>query len=485
MSDTTVTATPTKATETTGTEAQTSNTEDTVTIVKTSRRNTISVIVPVHNQENNMLRVVHGYLKQSLMPTYLVFVLDRCTDSSKQILELFTDEFAGLGTTLVILETDPNQSGFGAGRTRDHGVEWVLSNTETGCFVFTDGDCIPHPLLVEKHKAAQFIPTELEGHESNDAVVVCGARFDRMPDNSLVPDPRLVSCYNTDMVFLDGFNRYVFNPIVVENSWACWSCNMSLNYSAVLLTRKINKKLTGLERVFCSVFDGNWGGEDGFVALTLFRTGNHVVMMNPLIYVTHIWHERTRENNSHLYLVDAMDQSLRTLLARDLPELNANATIFNGLVLPPTRNYYDLNGIRSIEFSELPMQGEELLERFSPANSVLRNGAAWFLARTFIHLPTLYTPSKINDEEGKKEYKELADFLDVLKYTPIVIANIKVMKRELTEFDWARIRANQKKAQMLGTPEVNAETGSGSDTVDADTAESESVDVPVTEETQS
>jgi glycosyltransferase involved in cell wall biosynthesis len=473
MSDTTTNA----ATETSTTQETALDTQDTVTVVKSARRNTTAVIVPVHNQEKNMLAVVHGYLKQSLMPTYLVFVLDRCTDSSKQILEVFTEEFAGLGTTLVILETDPNITGFGAGRTRDHGVDWVLANTETGCFVFTDGDCIPHPLLVEKHKAAQFIPTELEGHESNNAVVVCGARFDRMPDNSLVPDPRLVSCYNSDMVFLHGFNRYVLNPVVVENSWACWSCNMSLNYSAVLLTRKVNKQLTGIERVFCSVFDGNWGGEDGFVALTLFRTGNHVVMLNPLIYVTHIWHERTRENNSHLYLVEAMDQSLRTVLARDLPAMNTNATIFHGLVLPTAHNYYDLAGIRGIESCELPMQAEELLDRFNPPNSVLRNSGAWFLARTYIHLPTAYTPSKLSDEEGKKAYKELADFIDLLKYTPITIANLKVMQQPLTDFDWARIRANQLKAQMLGTTQTSNSTDTDTES-DADTTQ-------VTEETQS
>jgi hypothetical protein len=54
------------------------------------------------------------------------------------------------------------------------------------------------------------------------------------------------------------------------------------------------------------VFDGQWGGEDGFVGLTVAITGGSVIMMSNRSSVCHLWHDRKHTENNHLALVDTM-----------------------------------------------------------------------------------------------------------------------------------------------------------------------------------
>ena len=80
------------------------------------------VIIPSHNQSKNIERIVSGYENQTLKPDLVLFVLDRCSDNSLEILENINTE---LNLKWLVKETGEN---FSAGLTRDFGVEWVLEN---------------------------------------------------------------------------------------------------------------------------------------------------------------------------------------------------------------------------------------------------------------------------------------------------------------------------------------------------------------------
>lgn len=368
----------------------------------------IGVVIPVHNQAKNIPQVVAGYLAQSKMPSTIVFVLDRCSDNSKSILSSYATDFLNHGCELVIL-SKPYSHGFSAGMTRDFGINYLLNNTNTDVFVFTDGDCIPHPRLVERHLQVCFAFGDTPG-------VSCGARSDMQEDGTLTPDPRLVNEYNRDLVFRVGYSRYVVNPEVVEKSWACWSCNMAMNLAGLKLCLEINRLLTGVARVFNVHFDGKWGGEDGFIALNIFRCGGHVVMLDPLVDVRHIWHPRGHTNDSHLYVVDAMDKRLRALFFWGTYDNSKNTSVFRGLRIPDFNSYWNVDQLRCITSYAVPSYIDRLLQITALKDGIKGIASAWFLSRSVEHASQFVEPpSSLSDAEGQELFDQICEALDVFR----------------------------------------------------------------------
>ena len=55
------------------------------------RSSMITTITIIHNQESNLDRILQAYADQSQQPEIYVFVLDRCTDKSKEKVEKFVE----------------------------------------------------------------------------------------------------------------------------------------------------------------------------------------------------------------------------------------------------------------------------------------------------------------------------------------------------------------------------------------------------------
>jgi hypothetical protein len=305
------------------------------------------VIIPIHNQAKNLYPVLTAYVKQTIAPKAIVLVCDRCADESAQIAATFIAAFKTIGCDLHVTDTaDSSMHGFGAGRTRDVGIHYALANNLNGPFLFSDGDCIPSPSLVERH-ALQLAVEQPR--------ITCGLRYETLPEGQtpdfpllgwktlgldVQDDLRLNASWCKHLVFGSCFDRLVLNPLVFERSWICWSCNLGMNLAAIDVCRRVNGILDGDEnRVFNSSFDGRWGGEDGFVGLTMFRTGNEVVALDRKSYVTHIWHKRNHTNQEHLLQVTRKDMQLA---ARCVDQtLTADATVLTGL-RRLTENAFDL-----------------------------------------------------------------------------------------------------------------------------------------------
>ena len=105
----------------------------------------ICVIIPSHNQEKHILDIIKGYEEQHIKPNVVLFVLDRCSDNSKNILDNIISNL-----NIRYIEKDFGDN-FSAGMTRDFGVDYIQHNYNYEMIVFTDGDCVPSKNLIREH----------------------------------------------------------------------------------------------------------------------------------------------------------------------------------------------------------------------------------------------------------------------------------------------------------------------------------------------
>lgn len=236
------------------------------------------VIIPSHNQSKHIENIIKAYEKQTLSPDLLIFVLDRCEDDSEDILKNVKSE---LNIEYVIKSEGVN---FDAGHTRDYGLKHALSRYDNFNVIFTDGDCIPSEVLVEKH---------VENLNNEYVTVSVGPRELGTPEGDFLPDPRTHNDKIADGSFTDINGRVVIN----RKYWdITYSCNLAMNYRAVKELMFVNLELTGESRLFNSEFDGKWGGEDNFVGMVTYTIGGLILLTSKDACVYHQWHESKMNN---------------------------------------------------------------------------------------------------------------------------------------------------------------------------------------------
>lgn len=170
-------------------------------------------------------------------------------------------------------------SGFGAGWCRDVGIKYAMQHLKQDRFVFIDGDCIPAPCSVQAL-----------GATSGDIVI--GSRFDVSEDGT-----RITPCRTSNSGPIDVSDELCLSHSVLL------SCAFSA--SSVVLQQVIDMHSTwlGEARVFPSVFDGTWGGEDSALASAAYLLGCTFVQLEPeACRVYHQYHDRT-----HTYTVDGLN----------------------------------------------------------------------------------------------------------------------------------------------------------------------------------
>lgn len=288
-------------------------------------------ITSMRNQEQNAKRIAEGYVSCVSKPDLCVFVLDRTTDNTQAVLE---SVFHGTDVKFTILKAPWDDSTFAAGRPRDWAIDQVRSYLmpSVECFVFLDGDCIPSPRLFAEHERI---------HDSiyPYPCLVNGSRKDEESHlGKVLPDPRqanpCVMSPGVDTVICAPENLYVDQTSCIP---ACWGCNISLNNAAVDTARILNKMLfNDTDRAFASCFDGNWGGEDPFLAATLFRVGALIVTADPKrSWVLHTWHDGAHRNNKHASVLNSGLRRLRLLLSRLLVRTEGTMFLSTGQAQSP------------------------------------------------------------------------------------------------------------------------------------------------------
>ena len=229
-----------------------------------------SVITLIHNQAKNLPIVLRAYEEQSVQPSEYIFVLDRCSDESEEILLRFSKN-----NPAKIIKNE-NGSNFLAGYCRDLG----LSVTE-GDVLFLDGDCAPGKDVFNQASLTM---------SSEEPVISIIKRINQKEDgDGYDPDARESTPWYKGWIFND-LTTVVEHKELSRLRMLTWSCSFFLNRLAINKIKEINKELGLGARLFPAIFDGKWGGEDDHIGHVAMFTDMRIVAISSKHYVTHIWH---------------------------------------------------------------------------------------------------------------------------------------------------------------------------------------------------
>ena len=253
----------------------------------------ICVVVPSHNQGQYISRIIRGYESQTVVPDLLLFVLDRSTDDSENIIR---NTRTNLNVRYINKISGNN---FSAGMTRDYGVTYIESYfPEYKTIIFTDGDCIPNENVVSLH----FKNTQ----QHNTSIVSCGYRINETEQGEWEKDKRFIYA---DMCNDKKLGRVVLTKKLTIDSILTYSCNFAFNKKAIETCKNINFVLSSKNRVFNPEFDGEWGGEDNFISNCIFRTGGYILLATEECSCYHYFHKE-KTNDNRVELVRQLDRRL-------------------------------------------------------------------------------------------------------------------------------------------------------------------------------
>lgn len=230
-----------------------------------------SVITLIHDQAENLPIVLRAYSEQSIQPSQYIFVLDRCTDQSENILKNF------LPISEVIILKNEKGSDFLAGYCRD-----LALNETGGNVLFLDGDCVPTVNVFEEI---------LKSLDSTEPTISIVKRLNEKENHDgFYPDTRETSPWYKEWVFKEHKN-IIEHKELARVRMLTWSCSLGLNRAAISVIKEINKEIGLGRRLFPSSFDGKWGGEDDHIGHVAMFTDMKIIAISPEHYVTHIWHK--------------------------------------------------------------------------------------------------------------------------------------------------------------------------------------------------
>jgi glycosyltransferase involved in cell wall biosynthesis len=243
----------------------------------------IGVVTIIHNQSENLPKLLDSYSTQTKQPLLYCFVLDRCSDNSYELIQSFK---VNSSVEVTIVESNTS-SGFGAGFCRDIGVDIVHSFDSDATILFIDGDCIPTSILFEQVQ---------DSASKSDIIIVARMNQIQGTDNYM-DDLRVAAPWLDGIVFSRGKNVVIKNMELARSRQLTWSCSLAMSQKAIRTCQDINESIYGIRRVFANVFDGEWGGEDDFVGLTAMLFGLVVTSIDPTHHVKHLWHIPRTNNN--------------------------------------------------------------------------------------------------------------------------------------------------------------------------------------------
>lgn len=295
----------------------------------------LGVVVIAHKQAASVAFVLEALVKQLKHDDQVVVVIADTSD-----IETFDAASVFASEHISVQFAEHGVVGFDAGANRDQGTNYLLGQYfDLSGVVYLDGDCVPN-----QHVLDSFRNLFAQASSASLPVLGCGIRAE---DNNVLGtsssvhrtyDCRMNSIVHGRSIFTPGVDRVILHDRHLRASQVCWSCHCGLNIQAIQLLRKTNNALFGdVSRAWASVWDGNYGCEDTFVGLTVFRAGGLVVAMDPAAtYVIHQKHPTSARTSKAI--INKQKFPLATVqLARHLQCLHAC------LVLMHVRGYADSN----------------------------------------------------------------------------------------------------------------------------------------------
>jgi len=348
-----------------------------------------TVVLPMHNQENNVDRILTALSQQSKLPKELIIVADRCTDGT-------TAKIRNIQSTLPFETTlrirCPTEEGFRAGQVRNDGIDQAKATN----ILMLDGDCVPAPRWVEAHMDI------LE-----KATVPCatfGIRHDQIEEAS--PNTRSdTRTYRTTIpIFARTEARVTTFKGVIYGGMGTWSCNLGLNKAAVMLLKQLNNG-----SVFSNqLTQGVWGGEDTYLGMQLWDNWAMCVATNPEKgSVYHIWHSRYSGKVGTDHMLRLKHSQIPTMFYRNKTRLTNIAD--TEIQLLATHTIKDLPGVYKLYIDNAL--------KYSPDEVTTQKALAYYLARTVVFEEC---PKGTQEQlQTDAMYKELCRIRDLVAMTKI------------------------------------------------------------------
>jgi glycosyltransferase involved in cell wall biosynthesis len=266
------------------------------------------VIIPIYKQYKNIHLILEGITKQTVKPDKVIFAIDRVnSEDANELREvglickdradlLFVPEYPS--------KLKRKDRGFYAGHVRNYAIQQVL---DYDTIIIIDGDCVPQETLVEEH---------IKGGSHKHPIITIGRRREKKYSWR---DQREVDKNLALLRVIRKKNYIVNSPYLIQSSAILWSCNISFNKEAIARLLKANSYLYNRTEIFNSDFNGEWGGEDGFLGIFAYRLGVHLQMLGSEdAGVMHIDHPRgdMHDSQQHLKYLDTKINELSEVLLR-------------------------------------------------------------------------------------------------------------------------------------------------------------------------
>lgn len=266
-----------------------------------------ALVVLCKNQQIYAGRIASGILSQTVKPDTVLVVADRPAYGEFDALQEAYSCIEGCRFLAVVGMPRPlgrprmlhGIPPFCAGYCRDSALEYL--DRQYDIAIFTDGDCIPQPQLVESHLAA-YVP----------GGVTVGRRVEMKWQGR---DQR--QAYSDRPIDIFGeAPRDIDSEVYVADSGVMWTCNVGLTCVAVDALREMNRRLYGFSAVFHPDFCGRWGGEDGFLGMECFYGGIPMRSCPVMEHdgVEHIDHPRPEGYYDHGVFLEFLEAKRRELM---------------------------------------------------------------------------------------------------------------------------------------------------------------------------
>lgn len=285
----------------------------------------IALIIPLYKQSKHWARLLSGIQKQSVKPDCIYLIVDRPFDDLgplngngeplnpkwNPLAELtklnsyvtFTD------IKTIVIDSVPhniqrksrNSNVFLAGHARNIGIQHAI-NDKCDVFVFLDGDCIPQDDCIKSHvdMCSTVLPIISVGRRRE-------SQFRWLDQREVIPNL-------THLRLFEKHGSLISNPDLLKQCLIVWSCNIAMNLNAINIICKFNELYYNRHEVFNSIFNGVWGGEDGFLGITAWYCRIYIhTLGNFKSGIEHIDHQRPESiyNKDHKAFFDDQCEILR------------------------------------------------------------------------------------------------------------------------------------------------------------------------------
>lgn len=227
----------------------------------------LTLIMTTYNSRQTLLRVLDSYRQQIVMPDEIIIADDGSNDGTAEMIHQMQSNYP-----CRLLHVWQPDEGFRAARIRN-----LAAKQASGEYlVFTDGDCMPHPLFISDH------------HElAHTGRFVAGYRI-RLSDGgtSKFSWRGMASLPNIPLSRWRHLLRGLRTPILYEtvetylasHRAVIASCNMAMFREDYVAVNGFDEQFVG------------WGAEDGELALRLGKYGLQLLVVRYKALVFHLRH---------------------------------------------------------------------------------------------------------------------------------------------------------------------------------------------------